>query len=711
MKITSTIVALLLVVLTALGQTNITNGEYWFNSQGDNRQPISLTSGKTVNLSTQVDTETLYDGLHTVTLRFVDDSSRWSSPVTRFFIKQNNTITTNPSEITAVEYWFDSDPSTKTHQPVTGNTSYQFNDLIEATDLYNGLHTMHVRFKEASGRWSSVISRFFIKTDASTTIQSPNITAVQFWFDSDLATSTIMPTEPNTTVSILEKIALNEMYFGLHTIHIRARDSNQKWSPVVSRFFIHSNTITTTDNNLLTSMEYWFDTNLNSKVTAPIDATSQLVFLDNIATSELRNGLHTLHCRFKDSQQQWSSTISRFFIRMDTMLVADNNRISALEYWFDNEIAASESVRLSGKNANLLAQLNTESLANGLHTVSMRFKDSIGNYSSTISQFFIKQTPQSNTNTIVSYRYWLTDSIIHTVALDEAAHDIILLDTLNLKLYSGGEYILNMQFKDSIGLWSSTISDSINKLYHPFAQLNFDKTEGCPGTMVRFTAVVADADSVIWNFADGDNKGGLDVQHLFNSSGTYPITASLTDTTGAVVATFNTDSDITIHPIPLLNLIDSITLLNNQIKTIDAGNTFSSYSWNGVMGDQTFQLSALDLGVGTHTLTLKVSSNYGCINSDTITITVQKPVGIDKKEPIELKLYPNPASHFIRIQWGDSNIKALSASLIDANGRVVIKGTKIVSDQPINISNLKPGQYFVLLKVANTIQSIPILIE
>lgn len=620
------------LISLSFNSSKIQNGEYWFDSDYTSRQPVAATGSSDLMLANQIDVSELFNGLHTVSFRFIDDNNKWSSPTTRFFIKDDATIDLLTSNIVAYEYWFDGNLSRLTTEQVSPLASLSFNELIDVTPLFKGLHTVHIRFK-----------------------------------------------------------------------------TKESWSSTYSHFFIKAETRSNNPTNKIAKIEYWFDTNLAIKITSDISDKSHITLSDQLNTDSLYEGLHTIHYRFMDKSNLWSSVVSRFFVNLDSSMQMSNNKTTQLEYWFDNNTSQTEIVETTGENLLLIKKVNTENLTAGLHTFSMRFMDAAQNYSSAVSQFFVKQTMAHQSNSIVAYRYWLNDSIIHAANIDLPESDITVLDSLNIRLYNSGEYMVNMQFKDSLGRWSSPFTDTITKLSYPFAQLTFDKTGGCPGEVVQFSAIVIDADSIIWDFSDNPKAGGLNVQHQFNNSGNYPITASLIDTIGTVVATFNTDSNIIIHPIPILNLIDSVMLLNDQTEVIDAGGTFSSFEWNGDSGDQTYLLSALDLGLGKHDLTLKVTNNFGCINADTIVITVKSDVGINAPFNTEIKLYPNPAKDFIRLKWNDASIQTLSASLIEANGKHVISEKEVVSDQSINVSNLKPGTYYMVLKMANMVYSIPII--
>lgn len=67
------------------------------------------------------------------------------------------------NNINYYEYWFDSNYDEKTETSISPVSQFTLNENISTTDLINGLHTFHIRFKDDSARYSSIVSQFFIK--------------------------------------------------------------------------------------------------------------------------------------------------------------------------------------------------------------------------------------------------------------------------------------------------------------------------------------------------------------------------------------------------------------------------------------------------------------------------------------------------------------------------------------------------------------------
>ena len=77
-------------------------------------------------------------------------------------------------------------------------------------------------------------------------------------------------------------------------------------------------------------------------------------------------------------------------------------------------------------------------------------------------------------------------------------------------------------------------------------------------------------------------------------------------------------------------------------------------------------------------------------------------VGIEQFDLKELKatVFPNPFSEQFTIK---SDAQQLSATIRDLQGKIVFRDTELVTTQPVELSMLSPGIYFLELKSHNSI--------
>lgn len=65
--------------------------------------------------------------------------------------------------IKTVEYWTDAGFTERSQLALTASTLYNWEELIDASALKDGVHTFNARFQDDSGVWTSVHSYFFLK--------------------------------------------------------------------------------------------------------------------------------------------------------------------------------------------------------------------------------------------------------------------------------------------------------------------------------------------------------------------------------------------------------------------------------------------------------------------------------------------------------------------------------------------------------------------
>jgi len=165
---------------------------------------------------------------------------------------------------------------------------------------------------------------------------------------------------------------------------------------------------------------------------------------------------------------------------------------------------------------------------------------------------------------------------------------------------------------------------------HP--QPNFSYVSQCQGVGVSFTDLTAIDNlhaitSWHWNFDDGTTSTQQNPTHIFANGGTYNVTLTVTSNTGCV----NTiTKPVIVYSNPTVNFNYTNVCLNQTTQftnttTIQGGGLISNFAWN--FGDA----SALNTqpnptyvyqNPGNYNVTLTITSNQGCIDSTTKTVSV-----------------------------------------------------------------------------------------
>ena len=186
---------------------------------------------------------TLNSGFHNLFVRTSDVSGRWSIAERRTFYIFN---TYNNQNIAAIQYFFDADPGVGvagngTIIPVTpGSPINQMLAITIPGTLNPGFHTLFVRTKDESGRWSIAERRTFYIFGTG---NSQNITAIQYYFDIDPGVGVpgngaIIPVTPASTVNQPLAITIpGTLSNDYHYLFIRTQDESGSWSIAERRQF------------------------------------------------------------------------------------------------------------------------------------------------------------------------------------------------------------------------------------------------------------------------------------------------------------------------------------------------------------------------------------------------------------------------------------------------------------------------------------------
>jgi len=289
------------------------------------------------------------------------------------------------------------------------------------------------------------------------------IRSYEYWFDGSFAVRQQQSVTPIAQYSLNTSISAASLTQGLHSFNLRFKDDSARFSSTITQFFykVAAGISSTTSIN---AYQYWFDNNFAGSPLQTVTETGILNLELAVSAAALTNGLHLFHLRFRDNSNQWSSTLSQFVYK-STAAVTANNAMSKMQYWFDDHFdsAASKAIAVQ-PIVSVTDLLSTTSLPDGLHTLHLRFADTIGQWSSTLSQFFYKSAAIGVTTNVVSgYRYWYnnedaTKMVIHSTP---PQNPFLLNINIDMGCLTVGENRIHLQFKDANGFWSSALTDTV----------------------------------------------------------------------------------------------------------------------------------------------------------------------------------------------------------------------------------------------------------
>ncbi|MFZ4464447.1 MAG: T9SS type A sorting domain-containing protein, partial [Bacteroidales bacterium] len=75
--------------------------------------------------------------------------------------------------------------------------------------------------------------------------------------------------------------------------------------------------------------------------------------------------------------------------------------------------------------------------------------------------------------------------------------------------------------------------------------------------------------------------------------------------------------------LPVVELGEAQTLCGEETLTLDAGNEGSTFLWSNGATTQTITVGATEFGVGTHEISVQVTSPFTCQTSDAVSVTIE----------------------------------------------------------------------------------------
>ncbi len=298
-NIMKTMLLVVVMIFSTSITAQITGGEYWID--GDIAARKALSPGTTIDISS------LSPGLHKLTVRVKDGKGLWSNQIARLFYVMPDAHA-DATSVAAAEYWID---DVKQTTATTLNTQ-----VIDISQLDDGLHKLMVRVKDNKGVWSNQMTRTFFVSSAAHA-DATSITAREFWIDGKIADRQKIDDTPAV-------IDISSLPAGLHMLTMRVQDNNGVWSNQMARMFYVASTPEPSDATLVNYL-YWIDGDKEHKVMGTIDDSHSLT----IDIGDLEEGDHTFTWYVSDSKGRWSDPITEMFAVVEC---------STLTYMVDGEI-------------------------------------------------------------------------------------------------------------------------------------------------------------------------------------------------------------------------------------------------------------------------------------------------------------------------------------------------------------------------------------
>ena len=333
--------------------TNITAAEFYIDADpgaGNGTGITPVNSGNTATFTASIATASLSQGFHTIAIRTRDANGVWGLFESRGFYISSNT--SNSTNITAAEYFTDTDPGAGNGIPITpisNGSTVSFTVTVPTAALTSGFHFLAIRTRDAAGNWGLFENRGFYISNA--TGNANNIVAAEYFTDADPGVgngTAIIPITNGNIVNFTASIPTASLAPGFHFLAIRTKDADGNWGLYESRGFY----ITTQSTNMpnMVAAEYFIDTDPGQGNAMPVSIPQGQTFtqaLSLLVPASTTQGNHFIAIRFKDANNNWG------LFDFDTLTVSGTIPVTGLTL-----IARSDQGRVA-LNWFTLTEINT----------------------------------------------------------------------------------------------------------------------------------------------------------------------------------------------------------------------------------------------------------------------------------------------------------------------------------------------------------------
>jgi len=188
---------------------------------------------------------------------------------------------------------------------------------------------------------------------------------------------------------------LGQASAGAHMLYLRTCDEEGRWSTTLGRpiFVSRQNDVLSVEH-----LEYFIDIDPGYGSGCPLASPSIGSSIYEMSFQGIETGAHVFYLRAQDKLGSWSSTLSR------PIYVCQMYGIAAVEYFFDDvdpgEGKANAVAVTDVKASTMSFDINTNTLTEGNHTLSVRVKSTEGRWSLLSTEPFCITNGEDGINTI-----------------------------------------------------------------------------------------------------------------------------------------------------------------------------------------------------------------------------------------------------------------------------------------------------------------------
>jgi PKD repeat protein len=673
-----TVVFVLLLITTALPaytQPNITVLEYYVdNDPGFGlATPITITTGSLVDIPlTMISAATLPTGFHTLGVRAKNALGVWGFAERRqFYIPAPVSITNPiPADINAMEYYIDVDPGYGAGIAIavtTGSLVDLPNEIITASALPTGFHTLGIRTKNTDGVWGFAEKRqFYIPPTVTLTNPVPaDIQTLEYFFDVDpgFGNATALTITSGQLIDINTLIP-ETLTTGFHFISIRAMNTDGTWGLSEKRpVYIPPAGTTGSTAADITKIEYYFDgadPGIGNATDLPI-TPGQIIDLNPVlvpTSPTLIDGPHYITFRAMNADNVWGmAEVDTFDILDDcTQPIAAFTPSLACAGQAVTFIDNSDSLQLDAKYRWYLNGDNIvdDTIAGnvsftypnpGTYVVALAIRQGticLDSIATTIDILPLPVAVFSAAGTVVNQATTFTASASNVPAgavweWDFDNDGVIDDNSVGSSSYiytAAGIYNPSLTIRDTLGC-AVTVTNPVNISDTgggaPPA-VDFLATNGCVGNNISFIDLsqnLPTGSTYSWDF-DGDGVADTTTpgpqNYAYTTAGTYDAKLII-DIGGSTIEAIHTIEVVDI-PLADFSAVDACEASPMDFTDLSTNtDTTAVYMWDfdndGVVDSNAkTNVSFTYTSAGSYIVSLTVSNGFGCTNEIVRQVTV-----------------------------------------------------------------------------------------
>lgn len=233
---------------------NINRVEYFIDSDPGIGKATAVTVTPASNLTTSFDIniQTLNEGVHTLYVRSKDAGNRWSLTGSRIFYKA--TAPASSPDIVQLAYSIDNITGITSANVTPAQDIKDFALDIDIQSLSEGIHTLYIKSKDATGKWSLTGSRIFYKAKAASA--TPKIIELLYSFDNASSFTKKNVATPTTDLKDYAiDIDITSLEDGEHTLYIQSKNEQGAYSLTASRVFVKNSVQTSSHDAFISEKE------------------------------------------------------------------------------------------------------------------------------------------------------------------------------------------------------------------------------------------------------------------------------------------------------------------------------------------------------------------------------------------------------------------------------------------------------------------------